>query len=258
MEIVIVESLEEAGEIAANRLAETIAENPETVLGLATGSSPLPLYQALRRHVSAGLNMRRVSGFALDEYVGIAASDERSYTATIEREVTGPLGLNPELVHVPEGGASDPQQAADRYELAIKSAGGIDVQILGIGSDGHLGFNEPGSSLASRTRIKTLSQRTREDNARFFATLEEVPRHCITQGLGTIMDARHLLLFAQGTAKAEAIAAALEGPVSSRCPASVIQLHPSATVYVDTSAAARLELADFYKYIYTNKPGWSR
>ncbi|MDO5864367.1 MULTISPECIES: glucosamine-6-phosphate deaminase [Paenarthrobacter] len=258
MEIIIVDSLEEAGEIEATRLAETIDGNPATVLGLATGSSPLPLYQALRRHVLSGLDMRRVSGFALDEYVGISASDERSYTATIQREVTGPLALDPELVHVPEGGAQDPQQAAVRYEASIKSAGGIDVQILGIGSDGHLGFNEPGSSLASRTRIKTLSQRTREDNARFFATPEEVPRHCITQGLGTIMDARHLLLFAGGRAKAAAIAAALEGPVSSRCPASVIQMHPSATVYVDTAAATELELADFYKYTYANKPSLSR
>ncbi|WP_442543814.1 glucosamine-6-phosphate deaminase [Arthrobacter sp. KN11-1C] len=257
MEIIIVESLEEAGEVEAKRLARIIDENPETVLGLATGSSPLPLYQAMQRYVAAGLNMRKVSGFALDEYIGIAASDERSYTATIEREVTGPLGLNPELVHVPEGDAADPQEAAERYEAAIKSAGGVDVQILGIGSDGHLGFNEPGSSLASRTRIKTLSQLTREDNARFFATLDEVPQHCITQGLGTIMDARQLLLFAQGATKAEAIAAALEGPVSSRCPASVIQLHPSVTVYVDYAAAAGLELADFYKYIHRNKPDQS-
>jgi glucosamine-6-phosphate deaminase len=144
------------------------------------------------------------------------------------------------------------------YEAAIAAAGGIDVQILGVGANGHIGFNEPSSSFASRTRIKTLAARTRADNARFFASADEVPQHCLTQGLGTIMEARQVVLVAQGAAKAAAVAAIVEGPVSARWPGSILQHHPNAVVVVDEAAAARLELADYYRYVYDHKPAWQR
>lgn len=258
MEIVILPSLDDAGEKAAQRIERLVDRKPDAVLGLATGSSPLPLYQALRRRVDQGLDLSRVRGFALDEYVGLSPDDERSYAATIEREVTRPLGLDPALVTVPDGAAADLPQAAAEYEKAIATVGGVDLQILGIGTLGHLGFNEPGSSLASRTRVKTLTEQTRRDNSRFFGTVEETPAHCLTQGLGTILEARTLVLFASGAGKAAAVAAAVEGGISARCPASVLQLHPAVTVYLDEAAAGRLELADYYRYTYEHKPTWQR
>lgn len=256
MEVVIVGSAEAVGDAAARAVAEHVADNPTTVLGLATGSSPLPLYRALAERVAAGLDVSRVSGFALDEYVGLPGEHPASYHSVVAQEVIGPLGLNPESVFVPNGLADDLPAACEEYERAIAAAGGVDVQILGIGSDGHIGFNEPTSSLVSRTRIKTLTEQTRRDNARFFASLDEVPRHCVTQGLGTILDAKHLLLVAAGPGKAAAVAAAVEGPLSAMCPASVIQLHRHATVVVDEAAAAQLTLADYYRNTFANKPSW--
>lgn len=160
-------------------------------------------------------------------------------------------------MHVPDGGAADLVAAAAGFERRIEAAGGIDVQILGIGANGHIGFNEPTSSLSSRTRVKTLAPRTRADNARFFASPEEVPVHCLTQGLGTILEARELVLVALGRAKADAVAAAVEGPLSSMCPASVLQLHPRAGAYLDEAAAARLRLADYYRHTWAHRPGGS-
>jgi len=258
VEIVILPSLDEAGETVAARIAGLVTAKPDTVLGLATGSSPLPLYRALRQRVQQGLDLGGVRGFALDEYIGLPRGDERSYAATIDREVTRPLGLDPARVHVPDGAAADLPAAAAEYEAAIRAAGGVDLQILGIGTLGHLGFNEPGSSLASRTRVKTLTEQTRQDNARFFSNVEETPAHCLTQGLGTILEARALVLFASGEAKAAAVAAAVEGGVSARYPASVLQLHPHVTLYLDEAAAGRLELAEYYRYTYAHKPAWQR
>lgn len=163
----------------------------------------------------------------------------------------------PGLVHVPNGALSTIREAGHEYDRMIEEAGGVDIQILGIGTDGHIGFNEPGSSLASGTRIKTLTQQTREDNARFFDNdIDKVPTHCITQGIGTIMKARHLILLAFGDGKAEAIAETVEGGVSSFCPASALQLHPHATVIIDEAAASRLRHKDYYRYAYEHKPEW--
>jgi len=258
VEIVVLPSLDEAAELAATRLVRRAELRPGLVLGLATGSSPLPLYRALQRRVEQGLDLSGAQGFALDEYVGLPPGDPRSYAATIDREVTRPLRLDPARVHVPHGAAQDLEQAAEDFERAIADAGGVDVQLLGIGTQGHLGFNEPGSSLGSRTRLKTLTRQTREDNARFFASVEDVPRHCLTQGLGTILDARALVLFAAGPGKAAAVAAALEGPVSSSCPASVLQLHRFATVYLDEAAASGLARAEFYADTFAHQPAWQR
>jgi glucosamine-6-phosphate deaminase len=258
MEVVIVASGKAAGELGARLIRTALAAKPGLVLGLATGDSPLPIYEALRRSVTGGADFGGVTCFALDEYVGLPPEHEASYHSVIRREVVEPLGLDPSAVHVPDGMAGDVPAECLAYEQAIRDAGGIDVQILGIGSDGHLGFNEPSSSLTSRTRIKTLTLQTRRDNARFFGSPDDVPRHCITQGLGTIMDARRLLLIAAGEGKAEAIAHAVEGPVSAICPASVIQLHRQATVIVDEAAASRLRLADYYRETYDNKPAWQQ
>ncbi|MGR0319137.1 glucosamine-6-phosphate deaminase [Agromyces sp. ZXT2-3] len=256
-EVVIVRDDGEAGELAAGAIVELVRSRPDAVLGLATGSTPLTTYRALARRIDAeGLDVSRVRGFALDEYVGLPAGHPEGYRQVITREVVEPLGLAPGLVRVPNGDPATIATAAEDYDAAIAAAGGVDLQILGIGRTGHIGFNEPGSSLASRTRVKTLTERTRVDNARFFDSIDDVPMHCVTQGIGTILEARHLVLLAFGEAKAEALAAAVEGPVSASQPGSAIQLHPHATVIVDEAAASRLAHAEYYRYAWANKPDW--
>lgn len=252
-EVVIVPDAAAAGRLAAEAIAALVGRVPDAVLGLATGSTPLSTYRAL---AELSLGLARVRGFALDEYVGLPPGHPQSYRAVIAREVVGPLGLDPQLVQVPGGGLIE--NAGDDYERDIEAAGGIDLQLLGIGTDGHVGFNEPGSSFASLTRVKTLTEQTRLDNSRFFDSVDDVPRHCITQGLGTILRARHLVLLAFGEGKAAAIAAAVEGPVSSSAPGSVIQLHPHVTVIVDDAAAGELEGAEYYRDAWMHKPAWQR
>ncbi|MFS2242768.1 glucosamine-6-phosphate deaminase [Microbacterium sp. OR16] len=254
-EVVILESKAAAGALVADEIVRLIDEVKSPVLGLATGSTPLPVYEALRDRL-AGHDVSHVRGFALDEYVGLDVAHPESYRSVITREVIEPLGLDPELIRVPNGDLETIRHAGDDYERDIIEAGGVDLQLLGIGTDGHIGFNEPGSSFASTTRLKTLTEQTREDNARFFDSIDEVPRHCITQGLGTILRARHLVLLAFGEAKADAVAAALEGPVSAMMPASAVQLHAHVTVVLDEAAASKLALADYYRYSYDNKPAW--
>lgn len=255
MEVIILNNSVEVGETAASLIASTIHRNPRAVLGLATGSSPSETYLALARMVEAGtLNLSKVAGFALDEYVGIPADHPASYAAVIQQEVVIPLGMTASQVQVPNGRAQNLAKAAAEYERQIVAAGGVDVQILGIGRNGHIGFNEPTSSFASRTRVKTLSEETRRDNARFFDRPDDVPMHCLTQGLGTILDAGRLILVATGASKAAATAAAVEGAVSSFVPASALQLHAHATVIVDEAAASLLALSDYYRYTYANKP----
>lgn len=248
MEVIICSDAEAVAAVAAERIVTALGRRPDPVLGVATGSSPLRIYANLAARVEAGeLDMSTVQAFALDEYVGIPVDAPQSYAETIRTTVTVPCRMNPELVHVPDGRAADLFAACQRYEDAIAAAGGIDVQILGIGANGHIGFNEPTSSFASRTRTKTLTRRTKEDNKRFFGPGEPVPEHCVTQGLGTIMDAHSLLLVATGESKADAIAAAVEGPVTSMCPASILQFHRFATVVVDEEAAAKLTLKEYYR-----------
>ncbi len=237
LEIFVVPDAAATGTVAAGILAAVVRSKPDAVLGVATGGSPLPVYAALARH---RLDMSGVRAFALDEYVGLPSGHPQSYAEVVRREVTERLGLDPARVSVPDGGALDPQQAAADYDAAISRAGGIDVQLLGIGHNGHIAFNEPGSALDSRTRVENLADRTREANARYFASPEDVPAQCITQGLGTIMEARHLLLVAHGADKADILAAALQGCLTADCPASVLQRHPHVTVVADEAAAANL------------------
>jgi len=233
----------EAARIAADIVEEVVRTIPQPVLGVATGSSPLALYDELeRRHREHGLRFDHVRAFLLDEYVGLPADHPERYRNVILRELAERVGMVPCAVHAPDPDAEDPAESSARFEAAIRAAGGVDVQILGIGTDGHIAFNEPGSALDSRTRLAELTEQTRRDNARFFGgDVEAVPRHCITQGLGTILEARHLVLLASGEAKAQALRQALAGPVTSDCPASVLQLHPRVTVLADPAAASLLE-----------------
>lgn len=254
-EVLIVPDAAAAGAIVADEIVRLIRADPEAALGLATGSTPLPVYEALASRL-AGIDVSRVRGFALDEYVGIDPAHPESYRSVITREVVDPLGLDPARVRVPDGSLDGIEHAGEDYERALAEAGGIDLQILGIGTDGHIGFNEPGSSFASLTRVKTLTEQTREDNARFFDSIDDVPRHCITQGLGTILRARHLVLLAFGAGKAAAVAGAVEGPMTASLPGSAIQLHPHATVVIDEAAASALSHADYYRYTFANKPAW--
>ena len=248
-----------AGAIA-HLVADAARAGRAPVLGLATGSSPLGVYRALAGAVAAGtLSLAGARAFALDEYVGLPPDHPQGYRAVIEREFTSAVDVDPAAVAVLDGGAGDPVAECARFENAVAGAGGVDLQLLGIGTDGHLGFNEPGSSLASRTRLKTLTAATRADNARFFdGDPGAVPRHVLTQGLGTIRQARHLVLLATGAAKAAAVAAAVEGPVTASCPASVLQLHPHVTVVVDDDAAGALAMAEYYRETWEGRPSWQR
>ncbi|WP_062467020.1 glucosamine-6-phosphate deaminase [Demequina maris] len=255
-EVIVLETPADAGAFVAAHIAACVREDPLFTLGVATGSTPLPVYEGLRAEREAGTDFSAMSAFALDEYVGLPAGHPESYRAVVDREVTAPLGLDPARVHVPDGSAAGIETAGERYEAALEAHGGVDLQLLGIGRTGHLGFNEPGSSFGSLTRVKTLTERTRLDNARFFDSLDEVPIHCVTQGLGTILRARHLVLLAFGEGKAEALAAAVEGPVSASMPGSAIQLHPRVTVVVDEAAASRLRFADYYRWAQDHKPEW--
>lgn len=254
MEVVILNSGKALGKLAADAIQELLGRTPDAVLGLATGSSPLPVYDELAAR--QGLDFSRASAFALDEYVGLPEGHPESYREVIRREFTSRVNIRPENVHTPDGAAADIPSACAAYEEAIAAAGGVDLQLLGVGTDGHLAFNEPGSSLSSRTRIKSLIEQTRRDNARFFDGLAEVPHHVITQGLGTIMDARHVVLLATGARKAQAVRDLVEGPVSAICPASVLQFHRHATILLDEAAASALKLADFYRHTYDSKPAW--
>lgn len=254
MEVVILNSSKTLGRLAADAIQALLERTPDAVLGLATGSSPLPVYDELAAR--PGLDFSRASAFALDEYVGLPEGHPESYREVVRREFTSRVNIRPENVRTPDGAAADIPAACAAYEEAIAAAGGVDLQLLGVGTDGHLAFNEPGSSLSSRTRIKSLIEQTRRDNARFFNGLAEVPHHVITQGLGTIMEARHVVLLATGARKAQAVRDLVEGPVSAICPASVLQFHRHATVLLDEAAASALKLADFYRHTYDSKPAW--
>lgn len=258
MEVIIVEDPAAIGVIGADAIEVLLARKPAAVLGLATGSSPLAIYDELvARHAAGRLSFGRARGFTLDEYVGLPADHPERYRTVIDTVFVSRVDFAPGAVQGPDGLATDIPAACAQYEDAIAEAGGVDLQILGIGTDGHIGFNEPGSSLASRTRIKTLTRQTRIDNARFFDDdIEQVPTHCLTQGLGTIMAARHVILVATGRSKAEAVHHLVEGSVSAMWPASILQHHPHVTVLLDGAAARRLQLADYYRETYRSKPDW--
>ncbi|GAA4990628.1 glucosamine-6-phosphate deaminase [Kineococcus glutinatus] len=259
MEVVIVPDAATGGRLVAGAVAALLREHSSIVLGLATGSSPAPVYDDLAaRHQRGELSLAGSRAFLLDEYVGLPPGHPESYRAVIEREVVARLDLPGAAVRGPDGGATDLEAACRDYDATVRAAG-VHLQLLGVGTDGHIGFNEPGSSLGSSTRLKTLTAQTRRDNARFFGgDPEAVPRHVLTQGIATILAARHLVLLAWGEAKADAVAALVEGPLTAMVPASALQLHPRATVVVDEAAAAGLRLADYYRETWEGKPAWQR
>jgi glucosamine-6-phosphate deaminase len=214
---------------------------------LATGSTPLGLYQKwIERHRAGEISFRKVVSFNLDEYCGVAPEDPQSYHYFMQENLFKHIDILPQHTHIPRTDCEDLPSSAEAYELAIAEAGGIDLQILGIGSEGHIGFNELGSSFSSATRVKTLTAKTRHDNARFFASMDQVPRMAITMGLGTIMNARAILLLATGHHKADTIRETVEGAVTAMVPASILQFHPNATLILDRAAASKLAHLDYY------------
>ena len=255
MEMIIQPTPETATTVAARIIARQLREKPDSVLGLATGSTPLLLYREL---IAMKLDWRHVVTFNLDEYVGLSPKHPQSYHAFMWENLFRHVNIAKKNVHLPDGNAKDVPKFCAKYERQIRAAGGIDLQVLGIGTDGHIGFNEPTSSLASRTRIKTLTRQTRKDNARFFGKEQDVPFHVITMGIGTIMEARQILLLAFGARKARAIADAVEGPIAAVSPASVLQMHPVVKLCLDDAAASQLLRSDYYRWVYDNKPAWQQ
>ena len=255
MEIIIQPDAAAANNVAARLFAHAIQQENGVVLGLATGSTPLAVYQQL---VALKLNWRKVTTFNLDEYVDISPQHPQSYHSFMWENLFRHVNIPAKNVHIPDGLAKDIPKSCAIYEKQIRGAGGIDLQLLGIGTDGHIGFNEPTSSLSSRTRIKTLTPQTRKDNARFFGSEEKVPHHVITMGIGTILEARHCVLLAFGKNKARAIAEAVEGPITSMNPASALQQHPKVTVFLDEDSASGLKLKEYYRWVYDHKPDWQQ
>ncbi|GAB4266719.1 MAG: glucosamine-6-phosphate deaminase [Candidatus Rifleibacteriota bacterium] len=259
MEVIIKADSEQACILGAKIMAKVIKEKQNAVIGLATGSTPLRLYAELvRMHREDNLSFKEVTSFNLDEYVGLGPDHPCSFISEMHKNLFDKIDILKEAINIPDGLSQNIPEMCEAYEAKIKKAGGIDIQLLGVGHDGHLAFNEPGSSLASRTRLKTLSQETIEANSRFFGSVDKVPRHCITMGLGTIMEARICLLLAFGKAKAEAVYQMVEGAVSATWPASVLQFHPQAIVLVDEEAASKLTRKKYYLDVYAGKPDWQR
>jgi glucosamine-6-phosphate deaminase len=255
MEVIIQPTADASTEIAARIIARIIKNKPDSVLGLATGSTPVPLYRKL---IAMNLDWSRITTFNLDEYVGVPPEHPQSYHHFMWENLFNHVNIRKENVHIPDGMARDLPAFCKAYEEKIHASGGIDIQLLGIGSEGHIGFNEPSSSLASRTRIKTLTKQTRRDNARFFGNENDVPFHVVTMGIGTIMEAGQNLLLAFGESKSHAIVNAVEGAITATNPASILQMHETATVCIDDPAASKLERADYYRWVYDNKPDWQK
>ena len=257
MEIIIQRDAAAACLYAARFMAAVIRRQQRSVLGLATGSTPEKVYAELvRMHRDEGLDFGGVSTFNLDEYVGLAPAHPGSYRYYMARHLFDRVNLPPGSTHFPDGMAGDLVTECHRYEESIRSAGGIDLQLLGIGRDGHIGFNEPTSSLSSRTRIKTLTEQTIRDNSPHFGPGEKVPFHVLTMGIGTIQEARAVLLLAFGASKADAVAQMVEGPLTALVPASALQLHERAVVVVDEAAASKLARRDYYRWVFDHKPDW--
>jgi glucosamine-6-phosphate deaminase len=251
MKVLILNDAESATQCAGDIVLRAVASDPQLILGLATGGTMEPLYDHLCNH-SASISFAGVTTFNLDEYVGLPPAHPHSYHSYMQRHLFARLDIDPARTFLPRGDASDPQTEALRYDQAIATAGGIGLQVLGLGANGHIGFNEPTSSLGSRTRIKTLTEKTRADNARFFETMDDVPRYAITMGIATILDARQIVLLATGKAKAQAVANMIEGPVAAICPASVLQFHQKVTVVLDESAASALAMRDYFVHVHPN------
>ena len=250
MRVIVEKDPEAVGRRAADFVDQIVRRRPTCVLGLATGGTVLTMYRDLiRRHREEGLDFSRVVTFNLDEYVGLGPNHPQSYRYFMQTNFFDHINIDVRNTHVPDGRALDFEAHCEQYEKMIQDEGGIDLQVLGIGSDGHIAFNEPGSSLGSRTRLKTLTEETIQDNARFFDNLDEVPRLAITMGVGTILESRRCLLVACGDHKAKAVRNAIEGPVTAQVTASALQLHRDVVAVLDEEAARRLERRDYYREV---------
>lgn len=251
MKVLILPDAQSAIQRAAEIVARAVRDTPAAVLGLATGGTMLPLYDALaQRHRDDGLSFAETTSFNLDEYIGLAPDHPCSYHTYMQEAFFKHVDIDPARTHLPKGDAADPQAASLAYEALIEEAGGIDLQLLGIGQNGHIGFNEPTASLGSRTRIKTLTTSTRRANQRYFSSFDETPRYAITMGVETILASRKCLLIATGESKADAVARMVEGPLSAACPASALQLHARATIILDEAAASALTLTEYYENVH--------
>ncbi len=255
MEVITRPDAAQAIDLVARLLAERVHVRPDAVLGLATGRTMERVYEQL---ASCGVSFKGCRSFNLDEYVGLAPDDINSYRYYMHAHLFSKVDIDPANTYVPDGAADDLQKAAMRYERLIVEAGGIDVQLLGIGEAGHIGFNEPLSSIMSRTRDKSLTPTTRAQNAPLFGgDVDQVPKRALTMGVGTILDARELILLAIGPAKAAIVAKAVEGPITSMVSASAIQLHPNCKVVVDEAAAGELQGREYYDFVFANEPEWA-
>ena len=259
MEVFVYKQYEEMSKTAAQEVADVLNAKPNAVLGMATGSTPLGVYQELvKMHERGEIDFSHVTTFNLDEYVGLPITHAQSYHRFMHENFFRHINIPAQNIHIPSGTTTNYRAFCEWYEKRIEECGGIDLQILGIGSDGHIAFNEPGSSLSSRTRLKTLAKQTIDDNARFFDRPEDVPIYAITMGVGTIMEARQILMLANGVKKADAVAAAVEGPVTAMITASALQMHPNTKAFLDEAAASKLKMRDYYDWIQFHKPGAPR
>lgn len=242
MLVEVVDDYEAMSARAADIVSSHIRQQPDSVVGFATGGTPVGLYERLiDEHRNRGLDFSKITAFNLDEYIGLAPDHSQSYHYYMWDKLFDHVNVDPSKIHIPDGLADNIEAYCDWYEKRIEESGGIDLQILGIGGNGHIGFNEPGSSLNSRTRIKTLAEKTIRDNARFFDSEEDIPRHAVTMGIGTIMEADKVLLLASGENKSGAIRDAIEGPLTAMVPATVLQMHRQAHIVIDEEASSGLD-----------------
>ncbi len=249
MRVIIVKDYEELSKKAAKIVADRLRAKPNLVLGLATGSTPVGMYaELIKMYKEEGLDFSKVRSFNLDEYCGLSPDHLQSYHYFMHHKFFNHINIKPENIYIPTGDIENAKAFCDWYEKKIKEEGGIDLQVLGIGRDGHIGFNEPGSSLSSRTRIKTLNEETVEDNSRFFEKKDDVPRYAITMGLGTILEVKECLLLVNGVNKAQAVQKCIEGPMSAEITASFLQFHPKVIIIVDEEAGKMLKRKDYYRY----------
>ncbi len=250
MRVIICENYEEVSRRAAEIISRQVRDKPRCVIGLATGSTPMGAYRHLvKMHEEESLDFSNVTTFNLDEYLGLPPDHPQSYHYFMWNNLFDGIEIPAKNTNIPDGQADDLTAECEEYERKIRDAGGIDLQLLGLGRDGHVGFNEPGSSLGSRTRIKALAPETINDNSRFFGSEEEVPRLAITMGVGTIMDSMRILILASGEHKAEAVRSTVEGPITAGVPASALQLHPRVTLVLDPEASKLLERKEYYRYV---------
>lgn len=231
-----------AGKVAADLFINLVKNKPNAVLGLATGSSPVNMYQAMiKDHQENGTNYAEVQSFNLDEYIGLSSDQDQSYACFMRNNLFEQINIQLENTHIPNGMAKDPEIECQDYDRAIDAAGGVDLQVLGIGSNGHIAFNEPGTHFSCPTHTVELAEQTRKDNARFFESIDKVPTHAITSGIATIMKSKQIVLIATGERKATALKALLEGEITENVPATVLKNHPNLTIIADKQALSKLE-----------------